>query len=538
MGFNEFVRLFGANPETLTEEQRQAFNEAFRLRQQAGTTPTPLVFGAGLAVDAAAVTTGTPGTVGATNAAAPTQTVEQYRNQMIAEAERVAAIQKAAGTDAELYALALKNNWTPERVSNELELKTLRARLQNGPSQMPGNTVFTKGNIPAGATQSAILEAAMALALNGGDVKAIANNHQADVIQYARDQFKTNMTVSRLLMISAAANGMHFTPGERLNAGNLKQILTTAFAPAATFSGANVSGILSNIANKEILAGYMEEDQNWREIAAVKSNNDFKTVTAYRMLDNMKYEKVPAGGRIPHGTISQDSYTRAVDTYAKMFTLTRKDLINDDMSAFADLRDRLARGAAQAFNDLFWTTWLAAVGSFWTTARTNYIEGATTNLGADGVGLGLGVKAFRTMKSPGSSTPNADDGGKRLARTPTKIIVPPELETVAEALYKATNLATVKASDANIHGGKYKPVVVPQLSDSAYTNYSTTAWWLVCDPRTAAAVHVSFLNGNQTPIIEQADAEFDTLGVAFRGYHDFGVDMAEIYAAVRSKGAA
>jgi hypothetical protein len=49
---------------------------------------------------------------------------------------------------------------------------------------------------------------------------------------------------------------------------------------------------------------------------------------------------------------------------------------------------------------------------------------------------------------------------------------------------------------------------------------------------------VSFLNGQEQPTVESADADFDTLGVDFRGYHDFGCDQSEYLAGVKSKGAA
>jgi len=49
---------------------------------------------------------------------------------------------------------------------------------------------------------------------------------------------------------------------------------------------------------------------------------------------------------------------------------------------------------------------------------------------------------------------------------------------------------------------------------------------------------VSFLNGQMAPTVESADADFDQLGVQFKGFHDFGVDQAEYLAGVKSKGAA
>jgi hypothetical protein len=53
-----------------------------------------------------------------------------------------------------------------------------------------------------------------------------------------------------------------------------------------------------------------------------------------------------------------------------------------------------------------------------------------------------------------------------------------------------------------------------------------------------APVVVSFLDGVQTPTVESSDADFDQLGIQFRGYHDFGVDMFETLAGIKSKGAA
>jgi hypothetical protein len=49
---------------------------------------------------------------------------------------------------------------------------------------------------------------------------------------------------------------------------------------------------------------------------------------------------------------------------------------------------------------------------------------------------------------------------------------------------------------------------------------------------------VSFLNGQQAPTVESSEADFSTLGIQFRGYHDFGCDQAEYLGGVKSKGAA
>jgi hypothetical protein len=97
----------------------------------------------------------------------------------------------------------------------------------------------------------------------------------------------------------------------------------------------------------------------------------------------------------------------------------------------------------------------------------------------------------------------------------------------------SSNLTTQQ--DDNIHRKKYKPLVVNELSDSDYSGNSAVKWYLFGG--TLKPVVVSFLNGNQNPTVESADADFNQLGVQFRGYHDFGVDLSEWLSGIKSNAA-
>jgi phage major head subunit gpT-like protein len=439
-----------------------------------------------------------------------------------AEHIRIADIERVAAGNPDIKAKAIKEGWTVDAT----ELAVLRASRPTAP-----------GGIVHGAPQAntQVLEAAMAQSLG---LPNIEKAYKPETLEAAHTQFRGRLGINQLLMIAAVQAGFSAGPGVCVEAGNLREVLGHAMPPRhirAAASTIDVSGILSNVTNKEIIAGYMEEDQSWREIAAVRPVGDFKAVTSYRMLDNMEYEEVGGDGKIKHGTASEESYTRQAKTYAKMFALTRTDIINDDGGAFDDIKARLGRGSALKFNRVFWAKFLANTGLF-TAGRGNYITGATTTLLTDGVGLGLAVKAFRNLKT------STDDGQKKVGVTiggqPTILLVPSSLEAAAEGLYKNQNLSAVATSSANIYANKYKPVVSPWLEDSALSGYSATAWYLLRNPQILASIVVSFLNGMQTPTVESADADFDTLGIQFRGYHDFGVDLAEYLAGIKSKGAA
>lgn len=439
------------------------------------------------------------------------------RAKAAAEMSRIAAIQDKAKDHPAIQAKAIAEGWDSTRT----ELEVLRASRPAAPA------IHSTGGAPIAGE---VLHAAFANTLRLPNVE---KDHKPEALEAAHRAFRGKLGLQQLVLICAAQNGMSVSPGTRLTDGNLREALRYAFAPPinASFSTLSLPEILSNVANKTLLDGYMEEDQTWREVAEVVSMNDFKTHTAYRLLDDMEYQELSPTGEIQHGGVGEETIERSIDTFARMFVITRKNIINDDLGAFNDLRNRIGRGRAQKFNKVFWTAFINN-SSFFTTARTNYFEGATTNLGSDGVGLGLGVKTFRKMTSPTA------DGTKRvgIGYTPTILLCPPELEGVAESLYRNQNLGAVASSSANIYGNKYKPVVQNRLSDSAFTGYSTTAWYLFGSM--LKPMWAGFLNGNQTPTVESAEADFNTLGIQLRGYHDFGAGQNEYLAGCKSKGAA
>lgn len=453
------------------------------------------------------------------------------QNKAYADNLRRVAVVTAKAKDFPLIAAkAIEEGWDEHRT----ELEVIKANRPTGPSHQAVSQ-------PAGPL---VLEAALAATRR---IPGHEKQYTDQVLQAAHSSFPRGIGLQQFLLIAAAANGYQVGPGMRISQGNLKSVLKAAFmegpmAMQAAASGGGTSGILSNIANKELLSGYFEDDQTWREIAAIKSVNDFKTVTSYRMLDNFEYEELGPNGQITHGTLSEETYTRRAKTYAKMGGLTRVDIINDDLGAYDDLKTRVGRGASQKFNRKFWGKLLGMVSSgFFAAGNGNYISGATTNLGVDGVGLQLGILKFDAMRTPaadGSKVPGGAIGGQ-----PKILLHGPSLQFNANRIYQSTTVNTGGAATSetvgndNIHAGKYKPVKSVFMEDSSLTGYSSTAWALFRDPKVLAAIVVSFLNGVETPTVEQSDADFDVLGILFRGYHDFGIDEAEKLAAVWSKGA-
>jgi predicted RecA/RadA family phage recombinase len=82
----------------------------------------------------------------------------------------------------------------------------------------------------------------------------------------------------------------------------------------------------------------------------------------------------------------------------------------------------------------------------------------------------------------------------------------------------------------------FQPVASARLSNPAYTGYSTAAWYMLADPADAPVMEVGFLDGKQEPIIETAQADFNTLGSQMRGHIHFGTKKAEYRGGVKMAG--
>jgi hypothetical protein len=242
-------------------------------------------------------------------------------------------------------------------------------------------------------------------------------------------------------------------------------------------------------------------------------------------------KELPPSGEVEHGDYSEEVYDWKVDTFAKQFQIDRRDWINDDASVFSDMLPSLARAAARGLNNLVAKTILANdAGTFWTLARANYQEGGGTALSA--ASLADAIELLRKMK---------DADGSLLDLQPAVLLVPPDLEITARELLQSAEMLRSGADrlpTGNIYQGLAQLAIEPRLSDSSFSGFSATAWYLFSEPSNAAVI-VGFLDGQQAPTLETfgLSSDINRLAFGFRCFHDFGVALADFRAAIKSKGA-
>ena len=76
------------------------------------------------------------------------------------------------------------------------------------------------------------------------------------------------------------------------------------------------------------------------------------------------------------------------------------------------------------------------------------------------------------------------------------------------------------------------------LSNAGYTGNSAKAWYLLADANDLPVIEVCFLNGQEAPTIETAEADFHVLGIQLRGHSDFGISLQDPKGGVKAKGEA
>jgi hypothetical protein len=349
-----------------------------------------------------------------------------------------------------------------------------------------------------------VIEAAFALQ---GGLPNVEKQYDAKTLEAAGKIQRT--TSLGEVLLSAAEEGGYVGP-RRVSAATLRPILAAAWATHS------ISGILSSTVNKFLLAGFNGVESSWRSISSVRSVNDFRSVTSYRLNGGMKFQKVANGGEIKNSGFSDESRTISAETYGIMTSVTRTDLINDDLGARTAAPPRLGRGGALALNDLFWASFQDD-STFFTTGRGNKKNTAGALSLAN---LKAIATMFRKLKDP---------DGNPVAVDPRVLLVPADLELAAAEIMGSSLLVggSSAAPDRNVLAGRYQVVSTSYLS-------SAEDYYLLASPADLPVMEVAFLNGVQSPIVETAEANFNVLGVEMRGYFDVGVAKAEYLAGVKA----
>lgn len=294
----------------------------------------------------------------------------------------------------------------------------------------------------------------------------------------------------------------------------------------AAFSTTVLPTILSNVVGRALIESFQQTTSNWRSFVSIKSAANFKTQTGVRPSSFENLKKLPATGEINHVVAAEDgAYTWAISTFARMISVTRTDMVNDDLKAFDQYPNLLGQAAGRSLNDLLWTTIMGGeVSGYFAAGNNNLVTSSALALEK----LGAAVAKMRKQ---------VDANGNNIDVMPQALVVPPDLEATARSLLYSQEIhgsAGSTPSGNPMQGIVNDLVVESRLSNASFTGNSAAHWYLFASP-VSHSVIVGFLNGAQFPTVEVEQSDFNKLGVQMRVFHDYGVALADPRGALKAK---
>lgn len=532
--FEKWLEASGFNSDELTDKQMDALQASFEAQNKGPEAETP-------AVDLNKVTNAA---VQAALEASRSETQRQNRIDRLFASYRDTSL--SPDDVSQLRAKVESGDISEDKAHLEL-IQASRATPRT--SNVGGMT--DKNSLLALTLEAAAGEVAN---LSDGDIRASlieagANSEQVD---QAMNEAKSGKFRGRSLhaMIAAACqqagHSYYGTIGDEEIRCALEYSNRSEIRAASGFSSISLPGILSRLANKAMLAAYAEADNGGAalQIASTTSTSDFKKFTRYRMTESGVMEKVGASGEIKHGTLTEETYENQVETYGKMLSLTRQMMRNDDLNAFLQIPRMIGRQGRHSLEQAVITVLVdaptaagAGTTEFFhgavrgTVNQPNYAEGAGTALSIDSLGDAYELFLNQT-----------DSDGKPIMIDPSVLLVTTANWVLANKLYNDTEFRFTAADTTQTVGNQWKGMFRPVKSSYLHrlgATASSTQWYLLPNPTTdVSGIQVAFLDGKQTPTLDSAQTDFNTLGMQWRGYFDFGVALQDPRGIVKMKGAA
>lgn len=285
----------------------------------------------------------------------------------------------------------------------------------------------------------------------------------------------------------------------------------------SVFSGGSGAfpNILANVGHKALMKGYNEVPATFQYWTSKGSNPDFKPSTRVGLDAADELLPMTEMGEFKSSKTTDMGQQTTVHTFGREWTLTRKAIINDDLSVLARLPAAYGAAARRTINKQAYDL-LTKGSKIFTSAHEN-----------SGTGT-LSIASLKAAKTAMSK--QKDPSGKMyLNIQPVYLIVPAELEVEAATLIASAVDPTKNNAYPNPFANRLTVVADPNIEDP-------NAWYLAAAPGVLPGIEVTYLNGQENPTM-RTFTDTDVLGIKYQIYMDFGVNLLDYRAFYKSTGA-
>lgn len=305
---------------------------------------------------------------------------------------------------------------------------------------------------------------------------------------------------------------------------NVRWLGDAQIAERAMHTTSDFRNLLTGAGNRYLLDSFATAESAIKRVSRMRTAADFRTMTVMKLGGSPLLEVVGEAGEVHRGTMTEGAETYRLATFAKIFSISRQAIINDDMGAFSDPLRLMARGAAETEASQLSALLLRNSGAGPTLAdgaalfHTSHANISGTPAVISGTALSEARQAMRDQKDLDGITPL-----NVVAKT---LLVGSKYETLAEQ-YVAM-LQPNNPSDVNPFAGKLEVAVDPRLTGNS--------WRLFADPAQWPVVEYAYLDGAQGPQLTTREG-WDVLGMEFKVVLDFGCGVVDHRGAFYNAGA-
>jgi hypothetical protein len=287
--------------------------------------------------------------------------------------------------------------------------------------------------------------------------------------------------------------------------------------------------VLENVMHKILRAAYGLTPDTWTRFCATGTTSDFRTHNFYRTgflseLDSLSDTGEFKNKAIPDG----EKATYSVGTKGNIIAISRQTIVNDDMGAVMQLTQRLGRAGKLTIEKMVYALLAQNAGLGPTYAGTTLFHATKNNISTGAALSAAAIDADRVAMAS-QMEPNSNEYADL---RPAILLLPVSLGGQARVInmsqYDPDTLANKSQMKPNVVAGLFRDVVdTPRITG--------TRRYLFADPSIAPVIMVSFLEGQQEPVLETENG-WRVDGVEMKARLDVGVDAVDYRGAITNAG--
>nr|WP_143558999.1 prohead protease/major capsid protein fusion protein [Sporomusa sphaeroides] len=295
----------------------------------------------------------------------------------------------------------------------------------------------------------------------------------------------------------------------------------------AVISTSDFPSVLANVANKSLMTAYQTAPTTYQRWTKRGNLNDYKPALRVQVSEAPLLRKVTKGNEYKYVAMSDTGEYIQLEKYGELFSLTREDIINDDLQALTDIPTKFGAAARLTINYSVYSILtgnpkMADGNALFSTPHAN-IE-ATVKAAPSKETFKAGFTAMAKQK--GLQKKDAVP----LNITPAFWIGPVALQFDAMQLVKSAVDVGANNAATNVFQNLLEVVADAQLDA-----VDPDAYYFATAPGFIDTIEVAFLNGEDTPYIETQPG-FEVDGITYKVRSEFGVKALDFRGLYKNPG--